>query len=243
MDSLRLLSRTVDEVYGRLASLRQTARNMHGAGVGHLRIGAVPSLALEMVPAAIARFRKNHPEVTFEIQTLHHDDMVQSLYERAADLAIGYDPPPNPRMEMRQLDTAEMLLISPSGTFGPTDAPVTLGDLDGRDIVGVATSGPVGDVAAEALSRADVSVREVASVGTYYVAASLVRHGCALALVDEFTARAACAEQLDVHRLAPALEFGVHVAWLEGRPLSVLADRFVTQLRDIMRTRRPVVAG
>jgi len=239
-DEAHALFREVDEVYGRISSLRQTARNMRGGGAGHLRIGAVPSLALEIVPAAIARFHAHHPDVTFEIQTLHHDAMVQSLYERVSDLAIGYDPTPNPRMELRQLDTAEMVLISRAGTVSSSADPLPLSDLDGRDIVRMATNGPAGDVAAEALAREDVSVREVASVGTYYVAASLVRHGCAAALVDEFTASAACAEGLDVHRLAPAVRFGVYVAWLEGRPLSILADRFVTQLSDIMHARAPI---
>ena len=226
-DEAHALFREVDEVFHRISSLQQTARNLRGTGAGHLRLGVVPSLGHELAPRAVTAFRAQHPEVTFDIQTLHHNDMIQALYERECDLAIGYDPPAHPRMATHKLATAELLVVSPRGTFD-RDQTVPIDELEQHDIIGVATSGPVGDIAAAAFERAGVSAREVVSVGTYYIAAALARFGCGVALVDEFTAWAIRSADLDIHRLQPRLRFVVQDAWLEDRPLSALAERFVT---------------
>lgn len=231
-DEAHALFREVDEVFHRISSLRQTARNLRGSGAGHLRLGVVPSLGLEVAPRAVSAFRALHPEVTFDIQTLHHHDMIQALYERECDLAIGYDPPAHPRMATRRLTTAELLLVSPQGTFDSERERVPLSELERHDLVGVAASGPVGDIAAAAFDRAGISVREVVSVGTYYIAAALARFGCGVALVDEFTASAIRSSDVDIHGLEPRLRFGVQVAWLEDRPLSALAERFVATVSN-----------
>ncbi|MFM1815948.1 MAG: hypothetical protein RLZ98_2643 [Pseudomonadota bacterium] len=236
-DEAHALFREVDDAMRRIDSLRQTVRNLAGVGAGHLRLGVVPSLGLDVVPAAVAEFRSRHGGVTFSVQTLHHNDMLRSLYERECDLAFGYDPLPHPRLAMRKLSSAELRIIAPKGTFDPRRTSLTLTELQGHDMVGVATSGPIGALAAAALVRAGVAVREIASVGTYYVAAGLVRFGCGVSMVDEFTAHTLDAGCVDVFGISPPLTYGVHAAWLQDRPLSVLGTRFVKCVERVIRSR------
>ena len=72
-DEAHALFREVDEVFSRISSLQLTANNLRKSGAGHLRIGVVPSLGLEVAPAAISVFREKYPDVTFDIKTLHHN--------------------------------------------------------------------------------------------------------------------------------------------------------------------------
>jgi DNA-binding transcriptional LysR family regulator len=229
-DEAHALFREVDEVFQRVSSLQQAARNLRNSGAGHLRIGIVPSLGLQVVPEVIARFRARNTEVTFDIRTIHHDDMPRALYERECDIAFGYDPPERPRLTLRKLATANLVVIAPTGVF-PRRDHVTLADFDGREVIGVSASGPIGDIVAAAQAAAQTTFREIVSVDTYYIAAALVRHGSGVAIVDQFTARAMMSDGLDVHRLMPALTFGVHAAWLEDRPLSKLAERLVELMK------------
>ncbi len=76
------------------------------------------------------------------------------------------------------------------------------------------------------------------SVGTYYIAAALVRFGCGISMVDEFTAGAMNQQSMDVFALQPPLRFGVHVAWLDERPLSALAAKFVKTVERVLRARQ-----
>jgi len=89
-DEAHALVREAGDIFDRLASLQQTARNLSQTGGGHIRLGTVPSLALDVLPQAMAQFRRDWPRVTFEVHTYHHDDLVRSLIERETDVAIAY---------------------------------------------------------------------------------------------------------------------------------------------------------
>ncbi|QJQ32589.1 LysR family transcriptional regulator [Sphingomonas lacunae] len=233
-DEAHALFREVDEVFQRISSLQLATSNLRKSGAGHLRVGAVPSLGLDIVPAAVAGFRAQHPDVTFDIKTLHHHDMLRALYERECDLAIAYAPPVQPRLEQQLLTQAQLVLVAPRGRFDSGDGLVDLTRLDGIDMIGVTTSGPIGAIVADALALAQVEPREVASVSTYYVAAALVRHGVGVAIMDEYTGRAMANQSIDVLPLSPATPFGVHAVWLEDRPLSKLGVRFVKLVQRIL---------
>jgi DNA-binding transcriptional LysR family regulator len=234
-DEAHALFREVDEVFDRIASLQLTAQNLRASGAGHLRIGVVPSLGLEIAPRAIAAFRAKNPDVTFGVRTLHHNDVARALYERECDLAIGYDPPDHPRMRQKQLASAALCVLAPKGQFGSGRDSLAVRELQGMDVVSVTGSGPVGDLVASALQRAQVDVREIVSVSTYYIAAALVRYGSGVAIVDAFTAQAMATDSLDVLRLTPELNFGVCAVWLEDRPLSKLGTKFVGSVEAVLK--------
>lgn len=234
-DEAHALYREVDEVFSRVSSLQITAANLRNSGAGHLRIGVVPSLGLEVAPAAIAEFRSNHPGVTFEIKTLHHNDVLRSLYERECDLAIGYDPPDQPRLASRKLSTAQLMLITKPGTFAPTSKGIAITGLNGMDIVSVSSSGPLGSIIVSAMDHAQVTANEIVSVSTYYVAAALVRFGAGVAIVDEFTAGSMASHGLERFAMLPEMRFGIHAIWLEDRPPSKLGQRFVATIETILR--------
>ncbi|MEY5007610.1 MAG: hypothetical protein RL764_926 [Pseudomonadota bacterium] len=240
-DEAHALFREVDEVFDRIASLQLTAQNLRASGAGHLRIGVVPSLGLEVAPRAIAAFRAKNPDVTFSVRTLHHNDVVRSLYERECDLAIGYDPPDHPRMRQKKLASAALYLMAPKGQFGADRDAVAITELNGLDMVSVTGSGPIGDLVTRAFSKAQIEAREIVSVSTYYIAAALVRYGSGVAIVDAFTAQAMATDGLDVLQLTPELNFGVCAAWLEDRPLSKLGSKFVASVEDVLLHSRAAV--
>ncbi len=229
-DEAHFLFRESGDVFDRLASLQQTARNLRGSGAGHLRLAVVPSLGLSVTPRAIADFRRSNPNVTFEVQTLHHDDLVRSLHERRSDIAIAYDPPPHPRLAARSIGSGELAVLFRKGSISPAPARLPLSVLQKQELIGVTTSGPIGDLFAEAASRIGLSVREAVSVQTFYIAAALVQYGAGTTVVDEFTARAWAGGELDFRYLDPPLRFSVSCVTLEERPLSKVQTRFVETL-------------
>ncbi|MFN5782247.1 MAG: LysR family transcriptional regulator [Novosphingobium sp.] len=233
-DEAHALFREVDEVFGQIASLQAMAANLRNSGAGHLRIGVVPSLGLELAPAAIAAFRSSHPGVTFDIKTLHHSEVLRALYERDCDLVIAYDLPSQPRLLCRQLTTASLVLIARPGTFPAGTTALGIADLAGREVVSVSGSGPIGDRIEAALASAQVTVQEIVSVSTYYVAAALVRSGSGTAIVDQFTARSMVSEGLERIALLPEMRFGVQAAWLEDRPPSQLGLAFIKAVGKVL---------
>jgi len=233
-DEAHALFREVGDVFDRLTSLQRAAKNLRKMGGGHIRLAVVPSLGLEIAPSAIAQFRRRHPGVTFEVQTLHHDDLFRALYERECDIAIAYDPPPHPRLATIDLAIGELAILFPAGTFDEAPERLPLETLSGREVVGVSTSGPIGDLFNAAAARCGLTIREVVAVQTFYIAASLVRFGAGLTVVDEFTARASVTDELDMRLIEPALGFSIRCVHLEDRPLSAVARRFVALTRRVL---------
>src|SRR3546814_4366620 len=70
----------VSEIVERLTSLQKTVSNIRNVGGGHIRLGVVPSLGLHVAPLAIARFRKLHPQVTFDVQARQSTRLNSSHY-------------------------------------------------------------------------------------------------------------------------------------------------------------------
>jgi DNA-binding transcriptional LysR family regulator len=230
-----VLFREVADVQQRLGALRRTARNLRVGTGGHLRVAVLPALGLGIAPAAIAGFRKQHPDVTFEIMTLHHDEVPRALFERSCELAIAYDLPPHPQLKATKIGEGEVVVLFRHEEFRRLPRRLDLSWLRNRDIVGLSTSGPVGDLFSAAIAQRELSVREVVSVQTFYLAAALVRHGAGIAVVDELTARASVAQGvLDFRPLEPALRFSITALHLEDRPLSMLAKRFMQTLETTL---------
>src|SRR5690606_31060018 len=162
--------------------------------------------------------------VTFEIMTLHHDEVPRALFERSCDLAIAYDPPPHPQLQHTAIGRGEVVALYRSDVIRRAPARLTLGWLCKHDIIGLSSSGPVGDIFAAAIDHAGIALREVVSVQTFYLAAALARHGAGIAIVDELTARANLGNGLQMRTFDPALSFGIQALHLEDRPLSLPAS-------------------
>lgn len=241
-DEAHALFIEVADIFKRLTSLQKTVGNIRNLAGSHIRLAVVPSLGLHLAPLAITRFRQRHPDVTFDVQTLHHDDLFEALYERSCDIAIAYDPPAHPRMQQRELASAELMLLFQTHSLPGVGDSVSLQMLDGQDMVGLTTGGPVGDLLNRELQRHDIAIREVVSNQTFYIAAALTRCGAGMAVVDEFTARASIDAATDFRPFSPPIRFKLHCVSLEDRPPSKAAEAFVQMLSATLQEQRGVDA-
>lgn len=234
-EEAHLLFREVDDVYQRVGSLKLTMNNLRdGGGAGHLRIAVLPALGLGIAPKAIAKFRAGHAEVTFDVQTVDHVNMLRCLYERESDIAIGFSAPAHPRLRSQKIGTGELGLLQRKGTVQMKGQRFDLRKLQDQEYVSLTGSGPIGALLAGELARLEVQPREVAAARTFYVAAALVRQGVGVTVLDEFTARDMACEDMTFNPLTPAITFGVHCIWLEEKPPSALCRQFIDTVAHLL---------
>src|SRR5690606_191240 len=148
-----------------------------------------------------------------------------------------------PRRKRRDIDTGELMLLFQPAKLPGVGERVSLRILGGQDLVGLTTGGPVGDLLNRELQRQDIAANEVVSNQTFYIAAELARHGVGMAVVDEFTARAANGPGLTHRPFSPPLRFKVQYVHLEDRPPSEAARRFLTVFARTLRDARAGSAG
>ncbi len=238
-DEAHILFREVAEVYDRIGSLKLTAHNLGRAEEGHIRLAVLPSLGLGVGPAAVARCRAEMPGVTFDLKTVHHDNIVRSLYERDTDLALGYHPPEDPKLADMEIGSGELVVLY--RTLDLPDAPprLDLEELQDRDFVVLAGAGPLTHLVSSEVGRRLLDIKGAISVRTYYLAAALVRYGAGMAVIDEFTARGSLAPGLEYRPLTPAVRFSVHCMFLSERPPSTPQRRFMNIVQKTLEASRP----
>ena len=220
----------VSEIQDRVLALRAAGRNLRRGAGSMLRISALPSLALDAIPTAVARFLRTHENVKFDLQTVHHDDLLRKLYERETDIAIAYQVPPAAPIAHHWLGEGELVALYREQDMPDAPARLELEALKAKPFISVAASGPTGQLFTQELQRLELELDEVVSARTFYIGAALVRQGVGLTVVDSFTAQAAMAPGLAMRPLKPALTFAIHAMFLINRPPSALATDFLKTL-------------
>jgi len=224
----------VSDVQDRVRSLRQACKNMrHGRG-GPLRISALPSLGLGAIPAAVARFLGDHADIMFDLQTLHHDEMVRKLYEHETDIAISFEVPLSAPVAHQVIGEGELVVIYREEDMPGAPPRLHLDELCGHKVISPVQGGPIGRMLSSELSRLEVVLDEVVSARTYYVAAALVGAGVGMAIVDNFTAHAALPLGLASRPLQPAITFDINAVYLQNRPPSRTASQFLAVLATVI---------
>jgi DNA-binding transcriptional LysR family regulator len=224
----------VSEIQDRVYALREAGRNLKRGAGGVLRISALPSLALGALPTAVARFMLNHENVKFDLQTVHHDDLLRKLYERETDVAIAYQVPPATPIGNRWLGVGELVLLYREEDMPDAPPSLELDVLRGKPFISLAASGPIGALFSQELARRDLELDEVVSARTFYIACALVRQGVGMTVVDNFTAQASLVPGLSMRPLKPRLTFDVQAMFLTNRPPGALACDFLKTLGSVI---------
>ncbi|MFM9978529.1 MAG: LysR family transcriptional regulator [Sphingomonadaceae bacterium] len=233
-EDAHVLFADIAEIQDRVVALREASRNLRRGLQGTLRISALPSLALDALPSAVARFLAGHGDVRFDLQTVHHDDLLRKLYERETDIAIAYQVPPNAPVAYTEIGSGELVVLYREADMRDAPSRLPLTALRGRPFISLAASGPIGTLFARESERAGVTFDEIVSARTFYIATALVRQGVGLTVVDSFTARASLTPGLAMRPLDPPLPFAVNAMFLASRPPGALASAFLKTLADVL---------
>ncbi len=233
-DNAHLLFGNVNEIQVRIRELGDQARNLRRNRGAVLRVSALPSLALGVLPEAVARFLENHADVCFDLQTVHHDNLAQKLHERETDIVIATEVPQNAPIDSRWLGEGELVVLFREADFPEAPPRLALADLRGHRFISIAASGPIGRVLVEEQRRLGLAFDDAISTRTFYIATALAQAGVGLTIVDSFTAQAALVPGLAWRPLKPPLTFDLHAMYLRARPPGTLAGSFLQQVAQVI---------
>jgi hypothetical protein len=85
----------------------------------------------QAIPVAVSRFRRGHETVKFDLQTVHHDDLLRKLYERETDVAIAFQVPPAAPIGHRWLGQGELVVLYQEQDMPDAPPRVELGSCAG----------------------------------------------------------------------------------------------------------------
>ncbi len=232
-DEAHALFGEVGNVYQQILSLQKKAHNLKKGNAGHIRLSVMPSMGLNVLPLAIANFLKEHPEVTFDIQTRHHADMIQALYEHEIDVGLAFSPAKHVGLNAYDFGEGEFVCVYKKGTMDEKHTRINLKSLDGQDIIGIKDSGPLSDILLKRIMQADIETNPIISVQTYYIAKNLVGYGMGMAIVDQLTAAAEGVGDTTYKGFTPPITYSVTGLYAENRPLSKACEHFLESFKSV----------
>lgn len=220
----------VAEIQDRVHALREASRNLKRGAGGLLKVSALPSITLDALPTAVGQFLRTHRDVKFDLQTIHHEDLLRKLYERETDLAVAYEVPPGAALGHQRLGSGELTVLYREADLPDLPPRVDIDVLAGRPLISLAASGPIGQLFTAEVENRGIVLDEVVSARTFHIATALVRQGVGLTVVDNFTATASLAPGLAMRPLTNPIRFHVNAMYLQDRPPTALSTAFLKVL-------------
>lgn len=171
--------RILEEVEG----ARREARDQKGLLRGTLRLGVLPTIAPYLLPGILARFTAKFPGVDIVVQEDTTAALIRMAHACETDLALVSRPIPDPRMEVKELFTEELLLALPPGHRLARKRTLTLSDLESERFIVMKEGHCLGDqllnFCEQRALRPAIRFRS-AQVGTIQ---ALVRSGMGISLI------------------------------------------------------------
>ncbi len=218
--------------------LQKMARNLNDAKKGHIKLGSISALGLEHIPRAIIAFQQQNPDVHFEFQTRHYDNLVTAIQQQEKDVGIAFNAQSQKGLERMEIGSGEFVCAYSGDEFADRPGRIAIADIAEHDLVGIEKSGPLGDLLSQMIDDAGIAPRSTLTSHTYIVARNLVAMGGGIAIVDEFTATSHGAGEVKYKKFDPPLRFKVHAIHREMHPPSRLMKNFLMVLRkELARSR------
>jgi DNA-binding transcriptional LysR family regulator len=205
-----------------------------------LRVACVPSVAATLLPLAVAKFTEQHPQVTCQLQTNAHPDLVERLMRRQVDVGFSASTLPNPAVVEEPVATGFGVCVAPTGTFSKLKASVAWADLSKRRIIRVPAHTQFGGILIESDQDEVREPKEKDKTGrimvtTNHLALRLVQQGVGVAAIDSFTASFADLSKVQVLPFAPGIPVQLIVSYRNQAKLSNAARQFIQTMASVAR--------
>lgn len=229
----------VSNVYDHVEQLRQVASNLRSSDVGKVRVAATPAFGVELLPTAVSSYLADHGDTVFEIETLHHDEICESLLASRIDIGLAFDAVPAPGLSAETIATGQFVVIAPPDLDLGDGGPLTITELADLPFIGLSSRGPLGRLLASYLESASIELNKIVYTETYHMARALVARGTGVSIIDSVTARPHATDEIRCWPLDPPLRYSIDVLSSDNMPPSILCRRFIKHIGNIVTEHLP----
>ncbi|WP_260927603.1 LysR substrate-binding domain-containing protein [Novosphingobium sp. 9] len=171
---------------------------------GTIRIHTNPSAITQFLPADLAAFAAQRPDLRLDLEENLSCDVVSAVSEGRADLGIVIGGTATGSLETIPYRSDHLALLAPRGMFGDRDS-IAFAEVQERDFVGLVNSTALTTLLLEQASRAERVLRLHMQVRSFDGVCRMVEAGFGLGVLPLMAARGfAASMDLDVIALTDA---------------------------------------
>ncbi len=158
---------------------------------GIVRVGGGATAVSHVLPPAIARYRRAHPMVRFEVREAGSREVELMVRNETLDLGVVTLPTTQTDLNVERLLTDRIVLIAGRGHPFVKRRRISAQDLEGQSVVGFEAGSAIRNLIDAALRRADVSVNVVMELRSISAIRRMVETTGSVAFISEMGARGA----------------------------------------------------
>jgi DNA-binding transcriptional LysR family regulator len=200
---------------------------------GQVSVAALPSVNVALLPAAIAKFRQQHPNVEFKLQEWTAELLLAAVEEGRADFGLCAKPAPDQRLRYEALLDDPMMLVcrADDAIAHSSNAPWSL--LAEKAYVGIQPGSSIRQIIDSVLLRRKLAVRATLEAPSVAACCALVREGLGIAALPRLALGLADMQNLTaVPLVQPAISRSVGIVTRIGRTLSPATLALMEALRQ-----------
>ncbi|CAN7308809.1 LysR substrate-binding domain-containing protein [Bosea sp. LjRoot9] len=214
-----------------LQRLDEAANRIRRFSGGILRIAAIQTLALGLIPKTIKRFAEIYPEASISIHAGHSTAVSQWVDEQFCDIGIVSHLIESYGFESEELYRIDGVCLMPKNHRLAAKMCVEPADLAGEPFISFARNDFGRSAVDEVFEQAAVSRRITLETSYSSITCSLVAQGLGLAIVNPIAAQDFRHMGVVMRPFRPALEHAAMLIYSKARPEDRLVASFVEVLK------------
>lgn len=199
--------REVEESFAALSRLRSAAARIRDFGSGEIRIATLSALSTNIVPRALVRFRKRHPDVSITLQT-HMSSTVKELVAAGQfDLGLAADEIDVSGVEAQTLATFRGAIVLPDSHPLCRKAHLEPLDLNDQDFIALSPEDTTRQDLERVLDSAGSRVKTVLETPFANTICAMVQAGMGIGFINPICAEPFLDKGVVLRPFVPSLEF------------------------------------
>jgi molybdate transport repressor ModE-like protein len=230
----RVLAASASQALATLAAGEEEVHALAGLDAGTVHIGASTTPGVYLLPGTLGCFRRDHPNVTVEVEIAATGEILERLLAGRIQLALVGETAVDERVELEPFLADEIVGIAKPGLLAIRNGNVRPKLLGEQTLLVREANSSTRQIAERELSQAGVRAESVWELDSSEAIKRAAREGLGVA----FLSRYAVAEEvergeLESFRLAgrPPIGRRLYIARLARRPLSPSERGFIETLR------------
>ena len=209
---------------GVLTDINEISEGLAEIPVDRLRVACTPSLGIDFFPKAIAQFKLENPNVSFEISSNHYADIRKNISDTLLDVAIAQDQNEDEEIGIINLDKGRFVILEPKNNQDKTYKSLPF--------IKLSFKSPLGKKLDQYILKNKLYLESTISSDNYQMAASLVNNGFGYTILDEYTAKTSRLPNSQITELSPKLEFNINLMFLKNVAFSISTKKFIKFLSE-----------
>jgi DNA-binding transcriptional LysR family regulator len=183
---LRVFLDDIERVFAGLDRINRLVADMREISIGSVAVAATPTLADNLLPDAIASFRRRRPRIHIAVHAMDNIAVVDAVTQGGVDFGLVLTPIAKPDAGLVPLCRGELVCVVHRDNPLAERTMVEPQDLASYPLISFSRSLPLGALVEESFRLSGVPRRIALEVNQSSVALALVRAGIGVAVIDPF---------------------------------------------------------